>query len=96
MATDSFSLLRKRQDKRRGRWTSGQLAPNPARTTGEPPRTRMQLAHRGLYGGEPAEVSTEFESVATGAAPGPTSRPGPRSELGEPVGRSTRSPRDPG
>lgn len=94
MATHSFSSLRKRQEKRRGRWTSGQLGPNPARTAGQPPRTRMQLAHRGLYGGEPAEVSTEFASVATGAAPGPPADPG-RDRTWEPAD-PPRSPRDPG
>ena len=54
----------------------------------------MQLAHRGLYGGEPAEVSTEFASVATGAAPGPPADPG-RDRTWEPAD-PPRSPRDPG
>lgn len=71
------------------------------RTSDQPPRTRMQLAKRTLYGGEPAEVSIEFESAATGRGRrratgtwGPTTQRRGPVPAGEPT--STRPPRDPG
>lgn len=101
MATHFSSLREKEQKKRRG----GGQVDNSARTRLVRPakhrRPRMQVAHRTLYGGKPAEVSTrvrprEFDP----ASPPRTPVPGVGTCEFEPVavgaGPDESRPRSPG
>lgn len=90
------SLFKKKTRQKKGavdKWTTrSEPRPNCRRTTPDPDAAPAPRALRWRTRGGQHRVRVRGDRRRTRLR----SRPGPRSDLGEPVGRSTRSPRDPG